>query len=128
MGSEETWKTQFEVMGQFIRSQRKLAQLSLRELAEKTNISNPYLSQIERGLHEPSVRVIRSIANALNMSAESLLAQAGILEGDEVIDEDEARDVKQSTRVAIESDPKLSPSQKTALLTIYDGFLQENKN
>ncbi|NNN12101.1 MAG: helix-turn-helix transcriptional regulator [Acidimicrobiaceae bacterium] len=115
-------------MGQFIRSQRKLAQLSLRELAEKTNISNPYLSQIERGLHEPSVRVIRSIANALNMSAESLLAQAGILEGDEVIDEDEAQDVKQSTRVAIESDPKLSPSQKTALLTIYDGFLQENKN
>ncbi len=128
MGSEETWKTQFEVMGQFIRSQRKLAQLSLRELAEKTNISNPYLSQIERGLHEPSVRVIRSIANALNMSAESLLAQAGILEGDEVLDEDEATQPKQSTRLTIESDPRLSPAQKSALLAIYDGFLQENKN
>ncbi len=128
MGSEETWKTQFEVMGQFIRSQRKLAQLSLRELAEKTNISNPYLSQIERGLHEPSVRVIRSIANALNMSAESLLAQAGILEGDDVLEEEETTQPKQTTRLAIESDPKLSPAQRTALLAIYDGFLQENKN
>ena len=57
-----------------------MAELSLRELAARTNVSNPYLSQIERGLHEPSVRVLKAIAAALNMSAESLLKQAGLLE------------------------------------------------
>ncbi len=69
-----------EALGDFIRSQRKLANLSLRDMAERTNVSNPYLSQLERGLHEPSVRVLKSIAQALNLSAETLLAQAGVLE------------------------------------------------
>ena len=70
-----------DTLGSFIRSQRRLANLTLREMAELAKVSNPYLSQIERGLHEPSVRVLRSIASALNISAETLLAQAGLLEG-----------------------------------------------
>src|SRR3954467_2081228 len=80
MDPADPWRAQLEALGEFIRSQRKLAHLSLRDLAERTDVSNPYLSQIERGLHEPSVRVLRSIAKALNLSAETLLAQAGLLQ------------------------------------------------
>ena len=76
----DPWKSQMEALGSFIRTQRKLADLSLRELAEMTEVSNPYLSQLERGLHQPSVRVLKAIANALNVSAETLLVQAGLLE------------------------------------------------
>ena len=70
-------------LGAFIREQRNAAHLSLRALADKAGVSNPYLSQIERGLHEPSVRVLTSIASALNVSAETLLRQAGALGPDE---------------------------------------------
>jgi len=98
--------------------------LSLRQLADLTDVSNPYLSQIERGLHEPSVRVLRSIARALNVSAETLLAQAGLLEdegaggapGDGALD----------TQAAIRSDPALTEPQKTALLTVYRSYLAQN--
>src|SRR5260221_9999669 len=69
-----------EALGAFIRRQRKLANLSLRQLAERTTLSNPYLSQIERGLHQPSVRVLKLLSGALNVSAETLLAQAGLLD------------------------------------------------
>ena len=78
----EPWDTQREALGAFIRNQRKLANLSLRQLAEMTSLSNPYLSQVERGLHQPSVRVLKLISDALNVSAETLLAQAGLLDGD----------------------------------------------
>ncbi len=74
----DAWKTQLETLGTFIRTQRRLANLSLRDMAELAKVSNPYLSQIERGLHEPSVRVLKAIAEALDMSAETLLAQAGL--------------------------------------------------
>ncbi len=70
---------QLEALGSFIRRQRQQANLSLRQLAERTKLSNPYLSQIERGLHQPSVRVIRLISDALNVSAETLLTHAGLL-------------------------------------------------
>ena len=70
---DENAQRQLRALGDFIKGQRQLAELSLRELAARTNVSNPYLSQIERGLHEPSVRVLKAIAAALNMSAESLL-------------------------------------------------------
>src|SRR5712664_1334463 len=79
----EQWDTQMEALGEFIRRRRKNANLSLRQLAEMTRLSNPYLSQIERGLHQPSVRVIRLISDALNISAESLLIQAGLLHATE---------------------------------------------
>jgi transcriptional regulator with XRE-family HTH domain len=69
MTLKEPWDAQMEALGGFIRNQRKQANLSLRQLAEKTRLSNPYLSQIERGLHQPSMRVIKLIADALNVSA-----------------------------------------------------------
>src|SRR5258708_36916399 len=72
--------SQMEALGDFIRRQRKLANLSLRQLAEKTRLSNPYLSQIERGLHQPPMRVIKLISEALKCSAETLLTHAGLLQ------------------------------------------------
>jgi transcriptional regulator with XRE-family HTH domain len=116
-------RAQFQALGEFIRSQRNLANLSLRDLAARTDISNPYLSQIERGLHEPSVRVLKSIAKALNLSAESLLAQAGLLE--EVTQEREAE--RLSTEAAIRSDADLTDDQKKALLGVYRSYVSTNK-
>jgi transcriptional regulator with XRE-family HTH domain len=114
----DPWQTQAGVLGEFIRSQRRLAQLSLRELASMTKVSNAYLSQIERGLHQPSVRVLKSLATALNISAETLLAQAGLL--------GEERDGggANTTETAIRSDPALSSSQKEALISVYRSFVQ----
>jgi transcriptional regulator with XRE-family HTH domain len=80
-GVVEPWNAQLQSLGEFIRRRRKLANLSLRQLAERTTLSNPYLSQIERGLHQPSVRVLKLISGALNVSAETLLTQAGLLDG-----------------------------------------------
>ena len=71
-------REQLQALGEFIRTQRQQAQMSLRDLAELTNVSNPYLSQIERGLHEPSMRVLKAISDALNVSIETLLARAGL--------------------------------------------------
>ena len=110
------WQQQVEALGDFIRTQRKLANLSLRELASLTDLSNAYLSQIERGLHEPSVRVLRSIAQALDISANVVLAQAGLL------DESAAA---QSTEDAIRADPLLSDAQKVALLAVYRSYVRE---
>ena len=75
---EDTWRSGVEELGRFIHTQRKLAKLSLRELAGLTELSNAYLSQLERGLHEPSMRVVNSIAQALDLSAETLLRQVGV--------------------------------------------------
>ena len=121
MPSSDAWREQLEGLGAFIRSQRRLANLSLRQLAERTNVSNPYLSQIERGLHEPSVRVLRSIARALNVSAETLLAQAGLLEG-----EDGEEPPHTDTESAIRSDPDLTDAQKDALLAVYRSYRAAN--
>jgi transcriptional regulator with XRE-family HTH domain len=116
-------RNQVAALGEFIKSQRTLANLSLRELAARTEISNPYLSQIERGLHEPSVRVLKSIAKALNVSAETLLAQAGLL--------DEAAGVTRpatpDTETAIKGDPNLTDDQKKALLGVYRSYVTANK-
>ena len=109
---------QLRALGEFIREQRNGAELSLRALAEKANVSNPYLSQIERGLHEPSVRVLTSIAKALNLSAETLLRQAGALgEGDEP--------VGNPTEAAIGADPRLTAQQKRDLLAVYRAYIAE---
>jgi transcriptional regulator with XRE-family HTH domain len=108
-------------LGAFIRSQRELANLSLRQMAALADISNPYLSQIERGLHEPSVHVLRSIARALNLSAETLLAQAGLLDGSE------ARAGGGDTVEAIRSDDGLTDQQKQALLAVYQSYCAANR-
>jgi transcriptional regulator with XRE-family HTH domain len=110
---------QLHALGAFIRAQRQLANLSLRQMAELAHVSNPYLSQLERGLHEPSVRVLQSVARALNVSAETLLVHAGI---DDPGDASDAPD----TEAAIRADDRLSDEQKQALLSVYRSYLQAN--
>ncbi len=125
----EPWDTQREALGAFIRTQRKLANLSLRQLAEMTSLSNPYLSQVERGLHQPSVRVLKLISDALNVSAETLLAQAGLLDGERA---DPAAGAGQApspgpeadAEAAILADQRLTDEQKNALITVYRSMLR----
>lgn len=120
--AEDAWKAQIEALGSFIHTQRKLAQLSLRELAELTNLSNAYLSQVERGLHEPSVRVLKSISTALDLSAETLLEHAGLL-GEERSAEPVGGPT--ATEAAIRADRTLSESQKEALLAVFRSYSRE---
>jgi transcriptional regulator with XRE-family HTH domain len=119
---DENAQRQLRALGDFIKAQRQMAELSLRELAARTNVSNPYLSQIERGLHEPSVRVLKAIASALNMSAESLLKQAGLLE-----EEGGVGDGAPTTERAIAADTALKAEQRTALLAVYRSYLEANE-
>lgn len=118
-------RTQKELLGEFIKSQRKLAQLSLRDLAERTNISNPYLSQIERGLHEPSIRILRSIAKALNLSLASLIVQFGLVEE---TSEAPVEETNNKVETAIYSDHNLSQYQKEVLIATYRNFTQVGQN
>lgn len=124
---DDPWVAHRAALGSFLRAQRRLANLSLRDMSERTKVSNAYLSQIERGLHAPSVRVLRSIAQALDLSAEAMLAQAGLL--DKVV-EDEApagsRAEALSTEKAIRTDPDLTDDQKEALLTVYRSYRSDN--
>ncbi len=117
---DDPWKSQRETLGGFIRGQRQLANLSLREMARLTDVSNAYLSQIERGLHQPSVRVLRSLADALNVSAETLLTQAGLIDDDEA--EPDVAPGPAQTVAAILADPTLTPEQREALLSVYRSF------
>jgi len=119
----DPWKTQLEAFGSFVRTQRQLAKLSLRELAELARVSNPYLSQIERGLHEPSIRVVQAIAKALDISTETLLAQVGLV-GD---GESEGR-VSGATEAAISADPYLTDGQREALLAVYRSYVAESRS
>lgn len=105
-------------LGEFIREQRNLGELSLRKLSERAGISNPYLSQIERGLRHPSAEILQQIARALEISAETLYVRAGILDS-EVSEELDLRS-------AIRRDPYLSEEQKKALSRVYDSFVNEN--
>ncbi len=104
-------------LGEFIREQRRMGRLSLRKLSELSGISNPYLSQIERGLRKPSADILKEIARALSISVESLYVRAGILEPrlepSSVIDE-------------IRRDPHLDADQKRALIHIYQSFRHEH--
>jgi transcriptional regulator with XRE-family HTH domain len=114
--------TQMAALGAFIRDKRQRANLSLRQLAERTKLSNPYLSQIERGLHQPSVRVIRLISDALNVSAETLLTQAGLLHKDGA---DRAQpDPQLGVEAAIRAEPRLTEDQQTALIAVFRSMLR----
>ena len=122
---QDPWDVQMKALGDFIRSQRKLANLSLRQLAELTSLSNPYLSQVERGLHQPSVRVLRLLADALNVSAETLLTQAGLFDpGPDQADPGADVDA-QSVESVIRADARLDDEQKAALLAVYRSMLRE---
>lgn len=103
-----------ESLGDYLREQRVKSQLSLRQLAEQTGVSNPYLSQIERGLRRPSAEVLQQLAKALRVSAESLYVQAGILNPDD--------DQVRSVELAILADPGLSARQKQSLIDVYKSF------
>jgi transcriptional regulator with XRE-family HTH domain len=122
----DPWEAQREALGAFIREQRKRANLSLRQLAELTSLSNPYLSQVERGLHQPSVRVLKALSGALNVSAETLMAQAGLIDaiaGDAAAATDTEAQQVPGTEDAIRADPRLGEEQKAALIAVYRSML-----
>lgn len=106
-------------LGEYLRDQRRNAQLSLRQLADAAGVSNPYLSQIERGLRKPSAEVLQQVAKALRISAETLYVRAGILDAERDRDEVE-------TRAVLLADPTLNERQKQVLLQIYESFRKEN--
>ncbi|SES49944.1 Helix-turn-helix [Streptomyces sp. yr375] len=106
-------------LGEYLREQRRNAQLSLRQLADAAGVSNPYLSQIERGLRKPSAEVLQQVAKALRISAETLYVRAGILDAERDRDEVE-------TRAVVLADPTLTEQQKQVLLQIYESFRKEN--
>src|SRR6202007_700561 len=105
-------------IGGFIRAQRENAQVSVRQLAERSGVSNPYLSQVERGLRKPSADVLNQIAKALRVSAEVLYVQAGMLEPSD----------KSQVRDAIVTDTAITERQKQVLLEIYASFTQQNES
>lgn len=109
-------RERLELLGDFIRNQREIMHLSLRQLANLAQISNPYLSQLERGMYRPSADVLKSIAEALGISPETLFARAGWL-GE---DPDDAGRI--GVEEAIRLDPDLSAEQKEALISVYRGF------
>jgi transcriptional regulator with XRE-family HTH domain len=105
-------------IGEYIREQRQRAKISLRQLADAAGVSNPYLSQIERGLRKPSAEILQQIAKGLRISAEALYVQAGILED---------RQAETDVQAAIRADLALSERQKQVLLDIYESFRKENE-
>jgi transcriptional regulator with XRE-family HTH domain len=111
----DPWKVQVEAFGRYLKVQRQFADLSLRELGRMTNLSNAYLSQLERGLHEPSLRVLRALADALDIPLEQLLKHTGL-------SADGAATERRATEGAILADPALSDAQKDALLAVYRSY------
>jgi len=106
-------------LGEFIASQRRTAQLSLRQLAEQTGISNPYLSQIERGLRKPSAEVLLQLSKALRISAETLYVRAGILDPDD--------HPGTPVEMAVLADMAITERQKRVLVDVYTSFVKENE-
>ena len=109
----------YVTLGEFIRRQRELSQLSVRQLAELCGISNPYLSQIERGLRMPSSMILQSLAKGLRISAETLYTQAGILDPQDAEESDVVK--------AVLHDPELSARQREMLIDMYRSFRQVNE-
>lgn len=107
-------------LGEFIAAQRRAAEMSLRQLAERAGISNPYVSQIERGLRKPSAEVLQQLAHALSVSADTLYERAGFLDPDEVR--------PTSVERSIRADPQLSDAQKQALIDVYQAFTAPHPN
>ncbi len=112
--AEDRWKA----VGEFIRSQRRVADMSLRQLSNLAKVSNPYLSQIERGIYKPSAEVLKAIADALQIRSETLFARAGFIE-------ETAQRGPSDVERAVRSDPRLSTEQKRSLISIYRSFIGE---
>jgi len=118
MSVREQIETRMQEVGEFIREQRRLARLSVRKLAEMADVSNPYLSQIERGMRHPSAEILQAIAKALRISAETLYVRAGILE---------EREEDGDLSLAILRTTSLTEEQKQVLLQVYESFLSKNR-
>jgi transcriptional regulator with XRE-family HTH domain len=118
--SDGSAKAAVEALGALLRAQRLARGLSLRELSARTNVSNAYLSELERGLHEPSLSVLRAIASALGTPLGPMLTSAGVLGDSDEHDERRVGD----TEAAIVRDPALSEPQRVALLSVYRSFVQ----
>jgi transcriptional regulator with XRE-family HTH domain len=114
---KEELETRWRDLGEFIRDQRRTGHLSLRKLSEMAGISNPYLSQIERGLRKPSAEILQQIAKALRISAETLYVRAGILE---------ERDGEFDLESEIVRDPHITEDQKQTMIRIYESFRAQN--
>jgi transcriptional regulator with XRE-family HTH domain len=118
------WSDQVNALGGFIRAQRQMAKLSLREMASMTRVSNAYLSQVERGLHQPSLKVLHSIADALHLNTEQLLRQAGWDAGAAPDPEPGPRPPgPSSVEEAVRAETRLTEEQKTAIIGVYRSFL-----
>src|SRR6187402_2655151 len=107
-----------ESLGEYLREQRLASRLSLRQLAEQAGVSNPYLSQIERGLRKPSADVLQQLAKALRISAETLYVRAGILDPDD--------HPATSVEMAVLADSTITERQKRVLIDVYTSFVKEN--
>src|SRR5687768_368496 len=114
---KEELENRWRDLGEFIRDQRRIGHLSLRKLSEMAGISNPYLSQIERGLRKPSAEILQSLARALEISSETLYIRAGILD---------PRDGTSDLMAEIRRDPHINEDQKKTLIRIYESFRHEN--
>jgi transcriptional regulator with XRE-family HTH domain len=119
--TDDAHRAELAALGGFIRAQRTASGLSLRELAERTGVSNAYLSQLEHGRHEPSLTVLSAVARALGVSLELLLARIGLL-GPERTDA-----LVPDTEAAIATDPRLSEPQRIALLSVYRSFVPRRR-
>jgi transcriptional regulator with XRE-family HTH domain len=127
MAADEGVREQLQALGAYIRAQRTQARMSLRDLADLTNVSNPYLSQIERGLHEPSVRVLKSISEALNVSIDMLLFRGG-LGPDPDPQANGSGEAATGAADAIAHDPALTDEQRRSLLAVYRSYLDANRH
>jgi transcriptional regulator with XRE-family HTH domain len=114
----DPWKAQVEAFGRYLKTQRQFSELSLRELARMTNLSNAYISQLERGMHEPSLRVLRALADALGIPLETLLAQTWLRS-----DGGPPAESAEATEAVIRGDAALSDAQKEALLAVYRSYV-----
>lgn len=117
--AEALWKDHLQRLGGYIRAQRQFAQLSQRQLAEMADLSDTYMSQLERGLHEPSIRVLRALAETLGLSVDQLLRRAAGIDGEEP--------ASTSTEDAIRRDDRLTDPQKQALLGVVRSYLDANE-
>ena len=117
----DPWRAHREALGTFIRTQRELSNLSLRELSRLTRVSNAYLSQVERGLHDPTLRILSQIGEALQISMSEILDAAAATDGS-AADSDSSMNVP-SVDAAVRADPNLTIAEKDALLTVYRSYL-----
>jgi transcriptional regulator with XRE-family HTH domain len=118
----DPWKAQVEAFGRYLKTQRQVSDLSLRELARMTNLSNAYISQLERGLHAPSLRVLRALADALGMPLETLLAHTWLRD-----DGPSTAAAAAATEAAIRGDAALTEAQRDALLAVYRSYVAQGR-